>query len=244
MPQPIYLDYNATTPVDPAVLEAMLPFFTEHFGNPSSTGHAFGWAAAEACEQGRERLAKLIGARPECLCFTGGASEAVNLGIKGAAAAYGSKKDHLITVATEHKAVLEACRALEADGWRLTVLGVREDGLVDLDELRAALTDTTLLVAVMWANNETGVIQPLRAIADLAHERGALMMTDATQAVGKIPVDVDAAGVDLLACSGHKFYAPKGVGALYVRNGVRLEPLVHGAGHERGRRAGTESALL
>lgn len=242
MSAPLYLDYNATTPVDPAVLEAMLPYFTQHFGNPSSTTHAFGWAAAEACEQAREQVAQLIGARPENLCFTGGASEAVNLAIKGAAAAYRGKKDHVVTVATEHKAVLEACRALEGQGYRVTFLGVKEDGLIDLDALREAVTDTTLLVAVMWANNETGVVQPMREIAEIAHARGALMMSDATQAVGKIPVDVDAAGIDLLACSGHKFYAPKGIGVLYRRRRqprVHLEPIISGGGHEEGLRSGT-----
>lgn len=242
MPAPLYLDYNATTPVDPAVLEAMLPYFTQHFGNPSSTTHAFGWAAAEACEQARAQLARLLGARPEALCFTGGASEAVNLALKGAAAAHRGKKDHLVTVATEHQAVLEACAALERQGFRLTVLGVREDGLIDLEALAEAVTDTTLLVAVMWANNETGVLQPMPEIAEIAHARGALVMSDATQAVGKIPVDVEAAGIDLLACSGHKFYAPKGVGALYRRRRgprVRLEPIISGGGHEEGLRSGT-----
>ncbi len=242
MPAPIYLDYNATTPVDPAVVDAMLPTFTEHFGNPSSEGHAFGWVADELVAQGRERLGALLGAQPESLVFTCGATEAVNLAIRGAAEAYRGKKDHLVTVATEHKAVLQACEAAERAGARLTVLGVGADGLLDLDALRDALTERTLLVAVMWANNETGVVQPLREIAAIARARGALVMTDATQAVGKIPVDVEAAGVDLLACSGHKCYAPKGVGALYRRRRgprVRLAPLIVGGGQEDGLRSGT-----
>ncbi|MEM1044303.1 MAG: cysteine desulfurase family protein [Bacteroidota bacterium] len=242
MPAPIYLDYNATTPVDPAVVDAMLPAFAEHFGNPSSDGHAFGWVADELVVQGREQVAAALGARPETVVFTGGATEAVNLAIRGAAEAYRGKRDHIITAATEHKAVLEACEAAERDGARVTVLGVGSDGLLDLDELRAALTDETLMVAVMWANNETGVIQPIRAIADLAHERDALMMTDATQTLGKVPVDVEAVGVDLLACSAHKCYGPKGVGALYRRRRrprVRLAPLLVGGGHEDGLRSGT-----
>ncbi len=239
MPAPIYLDYNATTPVDPAVFEAMAPAFTEHFGNPSGD-HAFAWAADEAVALGRERLAALLGAEPADLVFTAGATEAVNLALRGTFAAYGAKKNHLVTVATEHRAVLETCHALERDGARLTVLGVRPDGSLDLDELRAALTDETLLVAVMWANNETGVIHPIRAIAAIARERGVLVLSDATQAVGKIPVD--AADVDLLACSGHKLYAPKGVGALYRsrrRPRVRLVPQLTGGGHEDGLRSGT-----
>lgn len=239
MPTPIYLDYNATTPVDPAVVEAMVPALTEHFGNPSSD-HAFAWVADEAVALGRERLAALLGAEPADLVFTGSATEAVNLALRGTFAAYGAKKNHLVTVATEHRAVLETCRALEPGGARLTVLGVRPDGLLDLDALRDALTDETLLVAVMWANNETGVIQPIRAIAEIARERGALILSDATQAVGKVPVDV--ADVDLLACSGHKLYAPKGVGALYRsrrRPRVRIAPQITGGGHEDGLRSGT-----
>lgn len=239
MPAPIYLDYNATTPVDPAVVEAMVPAFTEHYGNPSGD-HAFAWAADEAAALGRERLAALLGAEPDDLVFTAGATEAVNLALRGTFAAYRTKKDHLVTVATEHKAVLETCRALERDGARLTVLGVRPDGSLDLDELVHALTDETLLVAAMWANNETGVIHPIREIAAIARERGALVLSDATQAVGKVPVNV--ADVDLLACSGHKLYGPKGVGALYRsrrRPRVRLVPEVTGGGHEDGLRSGT-----
>lgn len=239
MPAPIYLDYNATTPVDPAVVEAMTPAFTEHYGNPSGD-HAFAWAADEAVALGRERLAALLGAEPDDLVFTAGATEAVNLALRGTFAAYRAKKDHIVTVATEHKAVIETCRALERDSARLTVLGVRPDGSLDLDALRDALTDETLLVAAMWANNETGVIHPIREIAAIARERGALVLSDATQAVGKIPVDV--ADVDLLACSGHKLYAPKGVGALYRsrrRPRVRLAPQITGGGHEDGLRSGT-----
>lgn len=239
MAHPLYLDYNATTPVDPAVMEAMRPYFTEHFGNPSS-GHAFGWVADEAVGQARERLGALIGARPDALTFTSGATEAANLALRGTAAAYRGTKDHVVTVATEHRAVLDPARALENEGYRVTVLGVRPDGRLDLDELRAALTDTTLLVAVMWANNETGVVQPIPEIAEIVRERGVLFMTDATQAVGKIPVDVRHA--DLLVCSAHKVYGPKGVGALYRsrrRPRVRLEPEITGGGQEDGLRSGT-----
>lgn len=239
MALPIYLDYNATTPVDPAVLEAMLPTFAEHFGNPSS-GHAYGWIADEAVDLARERLAALLGARPDALTFTSGATEAANLALRGTAAAYRGKKGHVITVATEHKAVLDTARDLENEGVRVTVLGVRPSGLLDLDELRDALTDSTLLVAVMWANNETGVIQPIPEIAAIVRERGALMMTDATQALGKIPVDVRHA--DLLVCSGHKVYGPKGVGALYRSRRqprVRLEPEITGGAQEDGLRSGT-----
>lgn len=239
MAHPLYLDYNATTPVDPAVMEAMRPYFTEHFGNPSS-GHAFGWVADEAVGQARERLGALIGARPDALTFTSGATEAANLALRGTAAAYRGTKDHVVTAATEHRAVLDPARALENEGYRVTVLGVRPDGRLDLDALRAALTDTTLLVAVMWANNETGVVQPIPEIAEIVRERGALFMTDATQAVGKIPVDVRHA--DLLVCSAHKVYGPKGVGVLYRsrrRPRVRLEPEITGGGQEDGLRSGT-----
>jgi cysteine desulfurase len=237
----IYLDYNATTPADPAVVEAMAPFWTGHFGNPSSE-HAFGWATAEAVEQGRERVAALLGCEPRNLTFTGGATEAVNLALKGAAAAYEGRKRHLVTVATEHKAVLEAARSLEREGWRLTVLGVDRRGLLDLDALREAVTEDTLMVAVMAVNSETGVIQPLPEVSEIARAAGALVMTDATQAPGKVPIDVEAWGVDLLACSAHKVYGPKGVGVLYRRlrgPRVRLLPQVDGGGHEGGLRSGT-----
>jgi cysteine desulfurase len=239
MPRPIYLDYNATTPVDPTAFDVMAPYFTEHFGNPSS-GHAYGWVADEAVTIARERLAGLLGARPDALTFTSGATEAANLAIRGAANAYRGRKDHVVTVATEHRAVLDPMRELEDEGYRVTVLGVDADGRVDLDRLRDALTDTTLLVAVMWANNETGVIQPIPEIAAVVRERGALFMTDATQAVGKIPVSVEHA--DLLVCSAHKVYGPKGVGALYRsrrRPRVRLDPEITGGGQEDGLRSGT-----
>ena len=238
MARPIYLDYNATTPVDPAVFDAMAPYFTEHFGNPSS-GHAYGWIADEAVTVAREQLAGLIGARPDALTFTSGATEAANLAIRGAANAYRGKKDHVVTVATEHRAVLDPMQDLENEGYCVTVLGVQPDGRLDLEDLRAALTDTTLLVAVMWANNETGVIQPIPEIAEIVRERGALFMTDATQAVGKIPVDVQHA--DLLVCSAHKVYGPKGAGMLYVRSGTPFEPLMRGGSQERKRRGGTEN---
>ena len=238
---PIYLDYNASTPVAPEAVEAVLGALTERFGNPSSE-HAYGWAADEVVEQARERLGALINGDPKALCFTSGATEAIGLALIGAGNVYGGRKHHIVTVATEHKAVLETCAALERDGFVVTVLPVRSDGSIDLDLVRKTVTDKTMLVTTMWANNETGVVHPIAEIADIAHEHGALMMTDATQAIGKVQVDVRAADVDLLALSGHKFYAPKGVGALYIRRRgprVRLSPLVYGGGHEEGLRAGT-----
>ncbi|MDX1420098.1 MAG: cysteine desulfurase family protein [Rubricoccaceae bacterium] len=241
MHAPIYLDYNATTPCDPAVVEAMAPFFAEHFGNPSSN-HAYGWAADEAVEQARERVAGLLGAEPASITFTSGATEACALALLGAGEAYGGRKHHVVTVATEHKAVLESVAALEHEGFTVTVLPVDRDGLVDLGALREAVTEKTLLVAVMLANNETGVLGPVAEAAEIAHAKGALVMTDATQAVGKIPVDVDALGADLLALSAHKLYGPKGVGALFVRRRnprVRLVPIIPGGGHEGGLRSGT-----
>ena len=240
MKLPIYLDYNATTPVDERVLAQMVPFFTEHYGNASSKGHPFGWAAEEAVEQAREAVAACLGADANEIVFTSGATEAVNAAIKGVAGAYARKGRHLVTVQTEHKAVLDTCRALERQGFAVTYLPVHPNGLLDLDALDAALTDETILVAVMWANNETGVLQPIPEIAERVRARGILFMTDATQAVGKVPVSVDHA--DLLVCSGHKVYGPKGVGALYVRRRsprVRLLPLVDGGGQERGVRGGT-----
>ena len=236
----VYLDYNASTPVDQLVVDEMLPFLTKQFGNPSSKGHPFGWAADEACEKARERIAALIGATSSEITFTSGATEAVNTAIKGAARAYASKGKHIVTVETEHRAVLHSCRALEQDGYEVTYVPVDSQGRIDLDVLGDAVRDDTILVAVMWANNEVGTIHPMADIARIVHERGALLMSDATQAVGKIPVDV--AHVDLLACSGHKFYAPKGVGALYMRRRnprVRIIPLLDGGGHEDGRRSGT-----
>ncbi|WP_374163494.1 IscS subfamily cysteine desulfurase [Arcticibacter sp. MXS-1] len=239
---PVYLDYNATTPVDPRVLEAMLPYFTVKFGNAASKNHVFGWVAEEAVDLSREKVAGLIGASEKEIVFTSGATEANNLAIKGVFEAYRSKGNHIITCQTEHKAVLDVCKHLEQQGARITYLPVKNDGLVDLQKLRGAITDDTILVAVMYANNETGVIQPVKDIAAIAHEQGALFFTDATQAVGKIQVDVQAEGIDLLSFSGHKLYAPKGIGALYVRRRnprVRLVAQIDGGGHERGMRSGT-----
>lgn len=241
MRSPIYLDYNATTPVADDVLDAMLPFFRDHFGNPNSE-HAYGWAADEAVKQARERTARLIGATPRTIAFTSGATEAVSLAIRGAGGTYGGRRHRIVTVQTEHKAVLATCEAMEREGYETVYLPVDRSGLLDLDALADALDDKTLLVSVMWANNETGVIQPVHEIAALAHEAGALMMSDATQAVGKVPVDVNAAGVDLLALSAHKLYGPKGAGALYVRQRgprVQLQPQITGGDGEGGLRSGT-----
>lgn len=240
MKRPVYLDYNATTPVDSRVLDRMLPFFTEHYGNASSKGHAFGWAAAEAVKQAREAVADVIGADPEEIYFTGGATESLNTAIKGVATTYSRKGRHIITVQTEHKGVLNACKALERDGFSITYLPVDAAGLIDLNELDQMLTDETILVSVMWANNETGVIQPIPEIASLVRPRDTLLLTDATQAFGKIPISVEH--VDLLTCTAHKLYGPKGVGALYVRRRnprVRLLPLIDGGSQENGLRAGT-----
>jgi cysteine desulfurase len=240
MKLPLYLDYNATTPVDPRALERMLPYFSEHYGNASSKAHAFGWTAAEAVAQAREELAALLGAEPEALIFTSGATEAINMAVKGVAEAYGPKGRHVVTVATEHKAVLGAFRALERRGFTITTLPVEPDGRVTPEAVAEAMTDETILVAAMWANNETGVIHPVAEIGAVVRERGALFLCDATQAVGKAPVSVE--NVDLLACSAHKFYGPKGVGALYVRRRrprVRLVPLLDGGGQEGGLRGST-----
>ncbi len=236
----IYLDYNASTPVDERVVEAMLPYFSEHYGNPSSKGHPYGWTAEEACEKAREQLAALLGAEPGELVFTSGATEAVNTAVKGVADAYQSRGRHLVTVQTEHRAVLNAHRSLERRGCEVTYLSVDTQGRVDLDELEDALRDDTILVSVMWANNEVGTIHPIDEISAIARPRGILVLTDATQAVGKVPVSVE--DVDLLACSAHKFYGPKGAGALYVRGRdprVKITPLLDGGGHEDGRRSGT-----
>jgi cysteine desulfurase len=241
MSAPLYFDYNATTPVADDVLDAMLPFFREHFGNPASE-HAYGWAADEAVKQARERTARAIGATPRTMVFTSGASEAISLAIRGAGAVYGGKRYRIVTVQTEHKAVLETCAAMEREGYEIESLPVGPDGLLDLNRVRDAVDDKTLLVSVMWANNETGVIQPVPVLAGIAHDAGALFMTDATQAVGKVPVRVNDDGVDLLALSGHKLYGPKGVGALYVRQRgprVRLQPQITGGSQEAGLRAGT-----
>ncbi len=240
MPQPLYLDYNATTPVDEHVLRRMLPYFREHYGNASSRGHVLGWQAAEAVDQAREQVAALLGAAPRALTFTSGATEAANLALKGAARAYARAGRHLVTVQTEHRAVLDTCRALEREGFEVTYLPVDPDGRLDLDALQDVLTDETTVASVMGANNETGVLQPIPEIAEIARAAGALFMTDATQAVGKIPVD--AAHADLLVCSAHKVYGPKGVGVLYASRRaprVRLVPLVDGGGQEEGRRGGT-----
>ena len=240
MKLPIYLDNNATTPVDERVLARMLPFFTEHYGNASSKGHPFGWAAEEAVEQAREAVAACLGAEARALVFTSGATEAINAALKGVAGAYGRKGRHFVTVQTEHKAMLDTCRALERQGFTVTYLPVHGNGLLDLAALDNALTDETILVAVMAANNETGVLQPIPEIAARVRARGILFMTDATQAFGKVPVSVDHA--DVLVCSGHKVYGPKGVGVLYARRRnprVRLLPLIDGGGQEQGVRGGT-----
>ena len=239
---PIYLDNNATTPMDPRVLEAMLPYFTEKFGNAASRNHPFGWAAEEGVDYAREQVAKLIGANEKEIIFTSGATESDNLAIKGVYEMYKDKGNHIITLTTEHKAVLDACKHLEKLGAEITYLDVKSDGLVDLNKLEAAMTNQTILVAMMYANNEIGVIQPVKAISDIAHKHGALFFTDAVQAVGKIKVDVIADGIDLLALSGHKMYGPKGVGALYVRRKnprVKVTSQMDGGGHERGMRSGT-----
>ena len=240
MKRPVYLDYNATTPVDARVLEEMLPYFTEHYGNASSKGHAFGWAAEEAVKMARESVAALMGAEPEEIYFTGGSTESLNTAIKGVATTYRRKGNHIITVKTEHKGVLNACKTLERSGIEVTYLDVNEHGLINLDDLAEVITDQTILVSVMWANNETGVIQPVEQISTMVRDKGVLFMTDATQAYGKIPVDVSI--VDLLTCTAHKFYGPKGIGAIYVRKRnprVRLVPLIDGGSQEQGLRAGT-----
>src|SRR5262245_36289697 len=244
---PIYLDYNATTPLDPAVREAMRPYLDEHFGNPSST-HVYGRTAHDAVEEARRPVADLLGAQPGEIVFTGGGSEASNHALKGAVfgklhGIFGrwARDAHIITSAVEHPATLQPCEFLRRLGCRVTVVPVDRHGLVDPADVRKALDRRTTLVSVMHANNEVGTLQPIREIAALAHERGALMHTDAAQSLGKLAVDVNDLGVDLLTVAGHKLYAPKGVGALYVRDGVMLEPLIHGAGHEGGRRAGTEN---
>jgi cysteine desulfurase len=239
---PVYLDYNSTTPCDPRVVEAMLPWFTRKFGNAASRSHALGWEAEEAVELAREQVARLIGAEPKEIVFTSGATEGDNLAIKGVFEMYASKGNHLITAVTEHKAVLDTCHHLEKSGGEVTWLPVDEDGLISLAELEAAIRPTTVLIAVMYANNEIGVIQPVREISDIARRHGVLFFTDATQAVGKIPVDVNADGIDLMAFSAHKLYGPKGIGAVYVRRKsprVRLTAQMDGGGHERGMRSGT-----
>ena len=239
---PIYLDHNSTTPMDPRVLEAMIPYFTENFGNAASRNHSFGWHAEEAVDYAREQIAQLIGADPKEIIFTSGATEGDNLGIKGVYEMYASKGNHIITCTTEHKAVLDTGKHLEKLGAEVTYLEVQPDGLIDLKELEAAMRPTTILVAIMYANNEIGVIQPVKEISAIAKKHGALFFTDAVQAVGKIPVDVNADGIDLMAFTAHKMYGPKGVGALYVRRKnprVKVTAQLDGGGHERGMRSGT-----
>ena len=238
---PVYLDYAATTPVDKRVAEKMIPYLTETFGNPASNSHAFGWEAEEAVEKARADIAALINADPKEIIFTSGATESDNLAIKGAANFYKTKGKHLITVKTEHKAVLDTMRELERQGFEVTYLGVQENGLIDLEELKAAIRDDTILISVMWVNNEIGVVQDIPTIGEICRERKIIFHVDAAQACGKVPVDVEAAKIDLLSMSGHKVYGPKGIGALYVRRKprVRLEAQMHGGGHERGFRSGT-----
>jgi cysteine desulfurase len=242
MKLPIYMDYHATTPVDPRVLEAMMPYFTEKFGNAASRNHPFGWEAEEAVEIARKQVADLVGANPKEIIFTSGATESNNLAIKGVAEMYREKGNHVITCVTEHKAVIDTCKKLEKQGLRVTYLPVQKDGRISVDELRAAITDKTILITIMTANNEIGVLQPIAEIGAIAKEKGILFHTDGVQAVGKVPFDVTALKVDLVSMSGHKIYGPKGVGALYVRRRnprVLLAEQISGGGHERGMRSGT-----
>ena len=239
---PVYMDNHATTAVDPQVLQEMLPYFTEKFGNAASRSHVFGWVAEEAVERARAQIAKLIGGTAKEIVFTSGATESNNLALKGVAEAYADKGNHIITVATEHKAVLDTCKRLEKQGCRVTYLPVGKDGRIDLDDLKRAMDGKTILVTIMAANNEIGVLQPIEEIGKLCHERGVIFHTDAAQAAGKIPLDVNRQHIDLLSISGHKVYAPKGVGVLYVRRKnpqVKLSPILDGGGHERGMRSGT-----
>jgi cysteine desulfurase len=239
--QPIYLDYQATTPVDPRVLEAMMPYFTYKFGNAHSRSHSYGWEAEEGVERARAQVAKLIGADEKEIIYTSGATESNNLAIKGVAEFYKDRRNHIVTTVTEHKCVLDTCRHLEQQGFTVTYLPVQKNGLVDLERLRAAVTDKTVVVSVMAVNNEIGVIQPLAEIGKICREKGAFFHTDAAQAAGKIPLDVEAMNIDLMSISGHKIYGPKGIGALYVRRRprVRLVALINGGGQERGFRSGT-----
>jgi len=243
---PIYMDNHATTPLDPRVLEAMMPYLTGIFGNAASRNHSFGWEAEAAVEKAREQVAKLIGATAKEIIFTSGATESNNLAIKGIAEMYRERGNHIITQVTEHKAVLDTCKKLEKQGYRITYLPVQADGLVDIEDLRRAIDDKTILVSIMYANNEIGVIQPIREIGKLCHEKGVLFHTDGVQAVGKVPVNVINDNIDVMSLSGHKIYGPKGVGALYVRRRprVRLVPLFSGGGQERGLRSGTLPAPL
>jgi len=242
MAKPIYLDSHATTPVDRRVLDAMLPYFTEEFGNAASVNHAYGWAAEAAVTQAREKLAQAINASPEEIVLTSGATEADNLAIKGVAEAYQHKGRHIVTIVTEHKAILDPCRYLETLGFEVTYLPVQSDGILDLGELVQVLRADTILVSVMAANNEIGVLQPIAQIGGICHDQGILFHTDAAQAIGKIPLDVQAQRIDLMSLTAHKIYGPKGIGALYVRRKnprVQVAPQLHGGGHERGMRSGT-----
>lgn len=240
--QTIYLDYNATTPIDPAVAAAMQPYLQQHYGNPSST-HAYGRAAKDGVERGRAGVAAILGCTPAEVVFTGGGSESNNTVLKGVAYTYRHRGNHILTSAVEHPATINPCRFLAQQGMQVTYLPVDHTGMVDPDDVRRAITPQTILVSIMHANNEVGTIQPIAAISHIAHQHGVLVHTDAAQSVGKIPTLMDDLGVDFLSVAGHKVYAPKGVGALYIRHGVTIEPLIHGAGHESGRRAGTENTL-
>jgi cysteine desulfurase len=239
---PVYLDHNATTPCDPRVVEAMIPYFTQSFGNAASRNHSFGWQAEDAVDNAREQVAKLIGADPKEIIFTSGATEGDNLGIKGVFDMYASKGNHIITCNIEHKAVIDTCKHIEREGGEVTYLDVKPNGLIDLQELEAAIKPTTILIAIMYANNEIGTIMPVREISAIARKHGVLFFTDGVQAVGKIPVDVNKDGIDIMAFTAHKMYGPKGVGALYVRRKnprVKVTAQIDGGGHERGMRSGT-----
>jgi cysteine desulfurase len=239
---PIYMDNHATTPLDPRVLETMMPYLTNKFGNAASRNHQYGWEAEQAVEEARKQIAALIGADPREIVITSGATESDNLAVKGVAYMYREKGDHIITAVTEHKAILDTCKHLEKDGFRVTFLPVNDKGLVDLDDLKNAITDKTVLISIMTANNEVGVIQDVKEIGRIARERGVLFHTDAVQAAGKVPFDVNAMNIDIASLSAHKMYGPKGVGALYVRRRnprVLLTPMIDGGGHERGMRSGT-----